>query len=146
MKINYDTIALPTECSGGIVSGNFFMVADNDLDFETAHADAIEAEANYEKYKIFPVGKKRRFKVLYEACEKLLKALWKVRKVQGTDEAVFLLRLHQGFARSLYNLLQYGWSIDQKLASTRKFKDITYEFFSWGGDYPGYDFFNRTMP
>lgn len=53
MKINYDVIALPTECSGGVVSGNFFMVADKDLEFESAHADAIEAEANYEKYKIF---------------------------------------------------------------------------------------------
>jgi hypothetical protein len=146
MKINFDTIALPTECSGGVVSGNFFMVADNDLDFETAHADAIEAEAIYEKYKIFPVGKKRRFKVLYEACEKLLKALWKVRKVQGTDEAVFLLRLHNGFARNLYNLLWDVWSIDRKLAHTKRFKDLRQEFFEWGGDYPGYDFFNRTMP
>ena len=122
------------------------MIADNDLDFETAHADVIEAEANYEKYRSLPIGKRRRFETLCRACERLLKALWKVREVQGTDEAVFLLRLHNRFAWNLHNLLQDVWSIDRKLAHTKRFEELWQEFFEWGGDYPGYDFFNRTMP
>ena len=116
-------------------------MADSDLDFEIAHADVIEARSNYEKWRNFPINKKRRFEVLYKACERLVKALWKVREIKGTDEAVFLLRLHNRFVWNLYNLLGDVYYTDRKLSQTTRFRDLRQELFRWGADYPGYDFF-----
>jgi hypothetical protein len=141
MKIDYDLLTLPTGCSGGVISGNFFLMADSDLDFEIAHADVIEAELIYEKWKNFPINKKERFEVLYKACERLLKSLHKVRKVKGSDEAVFLLRRHYRFARNPYFILGEVYYTNRKLAQTTRFKDLRRELFRWGDDYPGYDFF-----
>jgi hypothetical protein len=146
MKIDYDILTLPTDCSGGVISGNFFPMADSDLDFEIAHADVIMAKSNYVKWRNFPVNKKRRFEVLYKASERLLKSLHKVRKVKGTDEAVFLLRLHNRFAQNLYCILGDVYYTDRKLADTERFKNLRNDLFGWGGDYPGYDFFTRRHP
>ncbi len=137
---------MPTDCSGGVISGNFFLMEDSDLDFEVARADVIAAKSNYVKWRNFPIHKKKRFEVLYKACEKLLKSLYKVRKVKGTDEAVFLLRLHNRFAWSLCGVLGEVHSVDRKLADTERFKDLRYDLFAWGSDYPGYDFFTRRNP
>ena len=146
MEINYDTIALPTNCSGGVISGDFFLMADSDLDFEIAHADVIEASSNYKKWRNFPINKKRRFEILYKASERLLKSLHKVRKVNGTDQAVFLLRLHYIFVWTLYNCLGDVYHIDRKLARTSRFRDLRSELFKWSNDYPDYDFFARCNP